>query len=513
MATVKNLVVEPELVLRRFSFTPASGPVGTEVTLSGNALSSPVSLVLFNGTAASRRVSGNTIIAIVPQGATDGPITLQFADGSSVSSLSNFDVTSGIADPKINSFFPASGPVGAQVQLNGSGFTGATAVRFGGVAAAQVNIQGDTNIIVTVPNNALDGFITVERNGVVGTSPTAFDVTTNTLSINGFSPSSGVSGIQVNIVGNGFSGVDTVLFGTMSANFIVVNDGLISAFAPAALPGTLVSITVKKGVSSANSGSLKFLFADNAGLAISSFSPTSGPEGTPIQVFGTGFIGVSAAFIGPSQTAFSVQSDTNMVVWVPTGAQDGPIRLMEGGVTVQSGTNFDVTTGTPFNISGVNPPMGAPGTEVTISGSGFLGVDTVLFGNIAASFSIATGNRIVAFAPNNPAGSSVNVILRKGAQQVSSAPLVYNYPAIGGGGTPKITSLSPNPAFAGAEVRILGSGFTGATMVKIGLLRIVFQFISDSELRIIVPDFAQSGRVSVTNASGTGTSATNLVIF
>jgi hypothetical protein len=91
--------------------------------------------------------------------------------------------------------------------------------------------------------------------------------------------------------------------------------------------------------------------------------------------------------------------------------------------------------------------------------------------------------------------------------------LVYNYPAIGGGMQPTVTGISPNPAFGGSEVRIVGSGFTGTTLVRIGLVRVSFQIIADNELRITVPDFRVSGRVSVTNANGTGTSAVNLVVI
>jgi large repetitive protein len=340
-----------------------------------------------------------------------------------------------------------------------------------------------------------------------------FDVTSGTLSINGFIPMSGTSGTQVNIFGNGFNGVDTVLFGNLAANYFVPSDGQITAFAPPALVGTSVSITVRKGISSANSGSLRFTYADTQSLRINSFSPTSGPEGTPIQVLGSGFMGVEAAFIGNSQTAYSVQSDTSMTVWVPGGAQDGPIRLMEAGVTVQSTGIFDVTVGTPFNISGVNPPTGAPGTIVTISGSGFTGVDTVLFGNVAASFSVNTDNRITATAPNGAAGSQVLVTLRKGAQQVSSAPLVYTYPASGGGTRPVVSGFTPNPALPGGEVRVFGSGFTGTTMVRVGLVNVAFNVVNDTDLRITAPDFSVSGRIAVTNASGTGVSFRALIVI
>jgi glucose/arabinose dehydrogenase len=73
-------------------FSPASGPVGTPVVISGIGFSSATS-VQFNGTAASFTIqSPNSIRAIVPSGATTGPITVGTAAGKT-QSKNNFAVT------------------------------------------------------------------------------------------------------------------------------------------------------------------------------------------------------------------------------------------------------------------------------------------------------------------------------------------------------------------------------------------------------------------------------------
>src|SRR5207247_1779000 len=73
------------------SFTPASGPVGTSVTISGTNFTGATA-VLFNSVSASFTVNSATAItATVPAGATSGPIGVTTPDGTA-SSASSFTV-------------------------------------------------------------------------------------------------------------------------------------------------------------------------------------------------------------------------------------------------------------------------------------------------------------------------------------------------------------------------------------------------------------------------------------
>jgi Putative peptidoglycan binding domain/HlyD family secretion protein len=75
------------------SFTPASGPVGTSVTLTGVDLSG-ASAVAFNGRVAfPETVSDTQVMAVVPSGATTGPITVT-TPGGMATSAGSFTVTS-----------------------------------------------------------------------------------------------------------------------------------------------------------------------------------------------------------------------------------------------------------------------------------------------------------------------------------------------------------------------------------------------------------------------------------
>lgn len=77
----------------------------------------------------------------------------------------------------ISSFVPTSGPAGTQVTITGTGFTGATAVSFDGVAAASYTVLSATSIIAEVPVGADDGYITVaDASACLTTSGSVFNV-------------------------------------------------------------------------------------------------------------------------------------------------------------------------------------------------------------------------------------------------------------------------------------------------------------------------------------------------
>ena len=161
------------------SFNPTSGPIGTSVQINGTGFqdTSVVSGVTFNGVAATFTVNSDVMItATVPAGATDGAIAVTDSEGTATSAT-NFDVTPSPM-PTLTSFNPTSGAVGTSVVITGTGFTGASAVTFGGTAATAFTINSDTQITATVPTGATTGPIVVTTPGGTATSTTDFTVGT-----------------------------------------------------------------------------------------------------------------------------------------------------------------------------------------------------------------------------------------------------------------------------------------------------------------------------------------------
>ena len=122
--------------------------------------------------------------------------------------------------PALTSLTPTSGPVGTSVTLAGTGFAGASAVKFHGVSASYT-VSSATRITVTVPAGATTGTVSVATPGGSVTSAASFTVTLAPApvkaSISKLSPTSGRRGATVTITGTHFGTkghTSTVKFGT-----------------------------------------------------------------------------------------------------------------------------------------------------------------------------------------------------------------------------------------------------------------------------------------------------------
>ena len=158
--TIRKGAVVPAPAITGFS--PASGPVGTVVTVSGSNCSG-ASGVSFGGAAASYTINTETsITATVPAGATSGAIRV-VTPGGTATSDSSFTVTTP-ARPVPVKLSPTAGKRGATVTITGSGFgvaRGIGVVRFGKKACTKYLSWSATHIKVQVPAKAAFGKLKV----------------------------------------------------------------------------------------------------------------------------------------------------------------------------------------------------------------------------------------------------------------------------------------------------------------------------------------------------------------
>ncbi|MBD0254234.1 MAG: IPT/TIG domain-containing protein, partial [Cytophagales bacterium] len=156
------------------SFSPATGPVGTVISLLGQQLAGATA-VKVGGIAASFTVVSNTQLTVtVPPGTTSGPIQVTTPAGTATSQ-DVFTVTASPA-PVIVNFTPQKGPAGTKVTITGTNFNNATAVRFNNVAAAFTYVS-PTVITATVPAGNASGFVSVTTPGGTATSKQTFMLT------------------------------------------------------------------------------------------------------------------------------------------------------------------------------------------------------------------------------------------------------------------------------------------------------------------------------------------------
>ncbi len=207
-------------------FTPASGPIGTVVTITGNGLTGSTAVFLHGDPMPFTVNSDTQITATVAAGATSGKWSVVTTSGKRWSQT-EFTVTA-TGTLSISGFTPASGPIGTVVTITGVGFSGTTNVYLHG-DKMPFTVNSDTQITATVAAGATSGKWSVERSDKRVWSSKEFTVTSGTPDISGFSPMSGPVGTVVTIRGAGFSGSTAVYLTGETMPFTVNSDTQITA--------------------------------------------------------------------------------------------------------------------------------------------------------------------------------------------------------------------------------------------------------------------------------------------
>jgi hypothetical protein len=152
------------------------------------------------------------------------------------------------------------------------------------------------------------------------------------------------------------------------------------------------------------------------------------------------------------------------------------------------------------------PTSGKAGSEVLITGTGFVGATGVTFGGVPASnFTVDSNTQIRAIVPAGAISGKVVVTTAAGTTaSVADFDVTQAPPAPT---PPTITAFAPASGKAGTEVTITGARFTGATNVTFGGVQASsFTVDSDTQIRAIVPAGATSGNIRVVTAVGAASS-------
>ena len=201
------------------AFAPtAGGGIGTGVTLTGTNFTGATA-VTFNGKSAPFVViSATSIATTVPTGATSGPVGVTTPGGTATSAA--FTVGATAALPKVTSFTPATGGLGASVTITGTNFVGSTAVTFGSTPAKVFTVLSNSSLLTAVPPGAVTGTISVVTPNGTATSTAVFTVGATPVipTITSFTPLTGRVGTLVTVTGTNLGGVTSATIGGVAAS-------------------------------------------------------------------------------------------------------------------------------------------------------------------------------------------------------------------------------------------------------------------------------------------------------
>jgi len=235
-------------------------------------------------------------------------------------------------------------------------------------------------------------------------------------------------------------------------------------------------------------------------VSIIEFTPSSGPVGTTVTIFGTGFSATATedtvSFNGTAAAVVSATA-TQIVATVPAGATTGPIAVTAPAGSATSSSVFTVGIPGAPTITSFSPTIGTPGTAVTITGTNFdtaYANNRVRFNNIAyAPVSAGTATTISASVPAGTGSGRLSVTTPAGT--ASSTADFFIPPA-------------PNTA-ADVEVTgrmsILGGSQTVTFAMPSKIALIVFDATAGQQIRLGVTGVTISGStlVAVDNPNGT----------
>ena len=300
--------------------------------------------------------------------------------------------------------------------------------------------------------------------------------------------------------------VKTIQFGNPTINFL----DPFAAMWNGLCTGGVACITLSSNYPPISSTCLSVCPAPNvnsfAPPTVASVAPAGGGAGTLVTITGTNFRtvggGTTVTFNGVQATDVTVLDTMTLTCRTPVNVTTGPIVVTTLGGSATSPTSFTVVPAP--TITKLSVVTGTSGTAVTVTGTNLTYLVSVDVNGAPALVRTKTATTIGITVPNNASTGAVHVITTSGT--ATSANFTVK---------PTITTLTPATGARLSSVTITGTNFTGTTAVTVGGIAVAsgnIRVVSPTSLMITVPNTAITGRVVVTNAGGTATSAANYTV-
>ncbi len=201
-------------------------------------------------------------------------------------------------------------------------------------------------------------------------------------------------------------------------------------------------------------------------ISFTGFSQTIVGDGVDRYFFIAANVNASATIGNTFSFSFFSSSNFTFSSAVSFTSSLGP----SGTKTIQAVTAPTITSFTPTSAGA--------GNQVTITGTGFIGVIDVKFGGTqATSYNVLSSTTIKAFVGSGASGS-ISVVAAGGT--ATSPGFTFQVP-------PTISSISPASAGTGTTVTITGTNFTGVTDVLFGVTPATsFTIVSPTTITAVV---------------------------
>jgi len=478
---------------------PSTAAPGAQVVLHGRNFSPRLSdntVFLGNRPVVVRSATPTTLTVIVPEGAVRGPFLVRVLRAGQTQSPS-LEVSAGTA---LTSFEPQMAPVGAEVVLRGSGFSARTRDNRVYLNNRRVRVASSTptELRVQIPRRATAGpFLVDVRGGGRAQSSQTFAVQ-EAPRVRSFSPSGGPAGTRVTIQGEHFGSdprVVQVRLGNVNVPVRRVLPDHIEVDVPNGAPSARFEVQVHALTVQSREG-----FEVLSPLSIADFQPRSGGPGTVVTIRGQGFSSRTSdhvVTIANQRAQVLNASPTQLRVRMPA-ASSAPIEVRVGSRTATTNAPF-LTTNPPF-IADFQPRSGPVGTAVTLRGTNFGNRPRLVRAEIGGrqmQVQSASDQQVVVVIP--PGARSGRISVNVGMQGGAATNQDFRVEA-----QREVSSVSPSHGFAGTQVVIRGQNFPrGRVLVQFtGSAAVVANRVSPVELRVGVPEGAQSGPVSVMLPNG-----------
>jgi hypothetical protein len=421
----------------------------------------------------------------VPSNVPTGMVSVTLAQGAYLKPFAfSFYV---FPKPTVTGFSPNPVFAGNMLSIVGTALTSSTGVIFTGATNTVVSNVNDNLVVVQVPLNAQNGFITLQAFGGNSVSTVQLSIAPT---VTGISPVAGGVGRLVSLTGNSLNGVTQVFFnGVQAAINSKTNSRVLVNVPSGATSGNV-------WVQSLNYTSPGIYFTVVPPPVISNIIPASAPAGAIISIVGSNYTlsGVNtASFNGTGSSVGTVVGDNLLLVEVPVTASTGFITVTNEGGSTTSNIQF---VPSPL-ISGIfSPSVTGSGGIVQIFGSNLLNPSLIRFnGQASSGFTSISATRVDATIPLIAAGGvvTVQVTTEGGTSNIATYTVV---------GVPTVSSSTPLTGAYGDVITITGTRFRQeGNVVRINGVNAESQFVSSGMLLATVPGnvFVAVGQIQVQN--------------